>query len=114
MEETITDLAAHGDRTIPIDVTEWGLATDNGRALNSNFGFPVNLTYAEAATLMRQWATRFKTICAGRLRSFMIYQVRDQQRSGASTNREFYFGALQHEDQKKGAYTEAAQGLMKE
>jgi hypothetical protein len=34
--------------------------------------------------------------------------------TGTSTSLEAYFGALQHEDQKKGAYTEAVQALMKE
>jgi hypothetical protein len=114
MEETIAGLNAHHAGSLPIDVTEWGLASDNGRALSDNYGFPVNLTYAEAATLLRQQVARFKAICAGRLRSFILYQVRDQQPTGVSTNREFYFGALQHLDQSKGAYTEAVKALFKE
>lgn len=114
MEETITTLNAHHAGSLPIDITEWGLASDNGRSLSNNYGFPVNLTYAEAATLLRQWVARYKAICAGKLRSFIVYQVRDQQPSGAATNREFYFGALQHFDQAKGAYTEAVKSLLKE
>ncbi|HEX4467089.1 MAG TPA: hypothetical protein VH025_07865 [Solirubrobacteraceae bacterium] len=114
MEETVADLAAHGDRSLPIDVTEWGVATDNGRALEDNFGFPVNMTYAQAGAQLKESVATLRRAAGGRLRSFIVYQVRDQQKTGASTSREAYFGALQHELQKKGAYTEAVQALMKE
>jgi 3-methyladenine DNA glycosylase Mpg len=43
---------------------------------------------------------------------FMLYQVRDQQVTGTSTEPEAYFGALQHQAQPKGAYTTQVQELL--
>ncbi|HWF33650.1 MAG TPA: hypothetical protein VG188_13955 [Solirubrobacteraceae bacterium] len=114
MSRMISDLAQHGDTTLPIDITEWGIASDNGRALSENYGFPVNLTYAKAGTLLSEWAAKYRTQCDGRLRDFVVYQVRDQQKPGASKSREAYFGALEHEDQRKAGYTEAVETLMKQ
>jgi hypothetical protein len=114
MEEMIVDLAKHGDTSLPIDITEWGVTSDNGRTLESNVGYAPNMTYAQAATTLKEAVAGFRRQCAGRLQFFMVYQVRDQQPSGATTNREAYFGALQHEDQKKVPYTEEVQAVMKE
>jgi hypothetical protein len=113
MSRMIADLAQHGDTTLPIDITEWGVASDNGRALSENYGFPVNLTYAKAGNLLGEWAAKYRAQCDGRLRDFVVYQVRDQQKTGASKSREAYFGALEHEDQRKAGYTEAVEALMK-
>ena len=114
MSRMIADLAQHRDTTLPIDITEWGIASDNGRALSENYGFPVNLTYAKAGSLLSEWAAKYRAQCDGRLRDFVVYQVRDQQKTGASKSREAYFGALEHEDQRKAGYTEAVEALMKQ
>jgi hypothetical protein len=114
MSRMISDLAQHGDTTLPIDITEWGVASDNGRSLSENYGFPVNLTYAKAGSLLGEWVAKYRAQCDGRLRDFVVYQVRDQQKSGASKAREGYFGALEHEDQRKAGYTEAVEALMKQ
>jgi hypothetical protein len=114
MSRMIADLAQHGDTTLPIDITEWGIASDNGHALSENYGFPVNLTYVKAGNLLSEWAAKYRAQCDGRLRDFVVYQVRDQQKPGASKSREAYFGALEHEDQRKAGYTEAVEALMKQ
>jgi hypothetical protein len=114
MSEMLSELASHGDTSLPIDITEWGLATDNGRALSNNYGFPVNLTYAQAGALLKESVAKYRAQCDGRLRSFIVYQDRDERASGSSTDREYYFGALQHEDQRKPGYTEAVEAVMKE
>jgi len=114
MARMIADLAQHGDTSLPIDITEWGIASDNGRTLSENYGFPVNLTYAKAGSLLREWVAKYRAQCNGRLRDFIVYQVRDQQKPGASKSREAYFGALEHEDQRKAGYTEAVEALMKQ
>jgi hypothetical protein len=114
MSRMISDLAQHGDTTLPIDITEWGIASDNGRSLSENYGFPVNLTYAKAGNLLSEWAGKYRAQCDGRLRDFIVYQVRDQQKPGASKSREAYFGALEHEDQRKAGYTEAVEALLKQ
>ena len=47
--------ARHADRrqrrpgAIPIDVTEYGISSDNGASLSDNYGWPATLTYAQAA-----------------------------------------------------------------
>ena len=114
MSRMIADLAKHGDASLPIDITEWGIASDNGHALSDNYGFPTNLTYAKAGSLLSEWVAKYRAQCGGRLRDFILYQVRDQQKPGASKSREAYFGALEHEDQRKGGYTEAVEALMKQ
>ena len=43
---------------------------------------------------------------------FVLYQVRDQEPTGATSNNQIYFGALQHELQPKGAYTQAVETTL--
>lgn len=109
----LAQTAAHGaPSNIPIDITEWGLSTDNGVCVNENYGFNPCMTYAQAAEQLKSSIAEIKTLAGSRLRMFMLYQVRDQQVAGASNEREAYFGLLQHEDQPKGAFTTAAQELL--
>jgi hypothetical protein len=105
--------AAHGaPSNIPIDITEWGLSTDNGVCVYENYGLNPCMTYAEAAEALRKGLTELKSLIGSRLRLFLLYQVRDQQPAGASNDREAYFGLLQMEDQPKGAFTTAVQELL--
>ena len=53
-----------------------------------------------------------RQLLGSRLGLFLLYQVRDQAPSGTSTNREAYFGLLQHELQPKGEYTTAAEEVL--
>ncbi|HXB14155.1 MAG TPA: hypothetical protein VNV44_00295 [Solirubrobacteraceae bacterium] len=109
----LAQTAAHGaPSNIPIDITEWGLSTDNGVCVNENYGYNPCMSYAEAAEQLRRSVAEIKSIAGSRLGLFMLYQVRDQQNAGASNDREAYFGLLQHEDQSKGPYTSAAQELL--
>ena len=109
----LTQAAAHGaPSNIPIDITEWGLSTDNGVCVAENYGYNPCMSYTEAAEQLKRSVTEIKTIVGSRLRMFLLYQVRDQQTAGASNEREAFFGLLQHEDQPKGAYTTAAQELL--
>ena len=112
LERMISQLARHGETSKPIDVTEFGIATDNGRTLTDNYGWPRNLTYSQAASLLPEAVGKLHTIAKGRLRSFELYQGRDQAVTATSTNREAYFGALQRNDTAKGPYTTAAQALL--
>ncbi len=105
--------AAHGaPSNIPIDITEWGLSTDNGVCVSENYGLNPCMTYAEAAEQLKKSVAEIKSLVGSRLQLFMLYQVRDQESPGASNNREAYFGLLQHEDQPKGAFTAAVQELL--
>lgn len=109
MERMVSDLARYGDTLTPIDVTEWGVPTDNGPVLSDGTHF----SFLEAAALVPQWTTALRTAALRHpLASFIVYQVRDQQPSGVTTNREAYFGALTHTDGTKGAFTTAIETLL--
>jgi hypothetical protein len=109
----VAQTASHGaPSSIPVDITEWGIATDNGRCLDDNYGFNKCMSYQEAANTLNSNEGGIRSLLAGRLRTFMLYQVRDQATSGATNGRESYFGALQQNLQPKGAYTAAVQALM--
>ena len=113
LEALVKETAAQGaPSTIPIDITEWGLSTDNGDCVTENYGWNTCMTYQEAAEVLTKSANEMRQILNGRLGLFLVYAVRDQQPAGTNNEREAYFGALQHETQPKGAYTEAIKALM--
>lgn len=113
LEALVKTTAAQGaPSTIPIDITEWGLSTDNGDCVYENYGWNTCMTYQEAAEVLNRSVSEMRQTLNGRLGLFLLYDVRDQQAAGASNNREAYFGALQHETGTKGAFTEAVKALM--
>ncbi|HEV7937914.1 MAG TPA: hypothetical protein VGP18_07825 [Solirubrobacteraceae bacterium] len=112
-EALIAETAAQGaPSNIPIDVTEWGLSTDNGQCVTENYGWNACMTYDEAGEVLTRTVSEMRQMLGSRMGLFMLYQVRDKVAPGASNDREEYFGALQHELAPKGAYTTAAQALM--
>jgi len=106
-------LSAVGNRgapaTIPLDITETGVACDEsppgtGRTLNDNYGWANNMTYAQAATTLRDQTTAIRTgingvlpANAARVRHYMLYQAHDNQDSGGGIgnppDKEGFFGA---------------------
>ncbi len=113
LENLIAETAAQGaPSNIPIDITEWGLSSDNGQCLSENYGWNACMTYQEAAEALSKTVSEMRGLLGDRLGMFMLYQIRDQQTPGSTTNREAYFGALQHELQPKGAYTSAVESLL--
>jgi hypothetical protein len=113
IEALVRETAAQGaPSSIPIDITEWGLTTDNGGCLTENYGWNRCMTYSEAAEVLTRTVSEMRQVLGSRMGLFMLYQVRDKDAPGATDEREAYFGALQHELQPKGAYTTAAQALM--
>jgi hypothetical protein len=113
----VRQTAAHGSsRRIPIDVTEYGIATDDGHQLfGPSDGWPVDETYTEAAAALRSAVAGMRSDPAigPRLRLFLIYRVYDLQPPGASGDREHYFGALRHDLAGKGAYTAEVRRLLR-
>jgi hypothetical protein len=111
MERMVADLAAFGDTTTPIAITEWGVSSDEGAALDDN----ASLTSAEAAKITETTIPKL-IAAAGRhpIQSLLVYQVRDQREPGVDNSHEHYFGALAHRDGSKGAYTTAIERLMAE
>jgi hypothetical protein len=113
VQDLISQTAAHGaPSSIPIDITEWGVATDNGNCLNDNYGMNKCMSYTEAGATVTSTVAAMRLKLGGRLNMFMLYQVRDQATSDTSNEREAYFGALQQNLQPKGAYTTAVQSLL--
>jgi hypothetical protein len=113
IEGIISQAKAHGaPSTLPIDITEWGLSSDNTSCVSENFGFSSCMTYTQAAETVRKNVAEIGTLLGSREGLFMLYQVRDQAPPGASNNRENYMGLLQQELLPKGQYTEAAEELL--
>lgn len=113
LEELVSQTAAQGaPSTIPVDVTEWGLTTDNGRCLSENYGWNPCMAYGEAGEVLSRTVGEMRQSLHGRLGQLLLYQIRDQRPSGESTDREYYFGAVQRELQPKGAYTTAVKAFL--
>jgi hypothetical protein len=109
MVRMVANLAAHGDTTIPIDSTEDGVPSDNGVTLNNG----VHMTYQEAGESLARQVTELRAAAKSHpLRSFTVYQVRDQRPHGAGTDHEWYFGALTNSGGAKSAYTTAVEQLL--
>ena len=49
MDQAVRDTAKHGDTTLPFFITEYGISTNNGQCLDSNYNWPTCLTYQQAA-----------------------------------------------------------------
>jgi hypothetical protein len=113
VEALVRETAAQGaPSNIPVDITEWGLSTDNGRCLSENYDWNKCMTYQEAGEALTRTVSEMRQTLGSRMGMFLLYQVRDKVATGTSTEREEYFGALQHELQPKGAYTAAAEALL--
>ncbi|HEY2535904.1 MAG TPA: hypothetical protein VGI24_02865 [Solirubrobacteraceae bacterium] len=109
----LASTAAKGaSATIPIYATEFGISSDNGRCLQENFGFNKCMSYAEAASTLESSISAMRAKYGSRLRDVYLFQARDQQGTGGSTEREGYCGALQSNQATKGAYTTAVQSLL--
>ena len=108
IDRLIAQTAANGaPATIPIDVTEYGLSSANGMALTDNYGWPVNQTYAQAASALDGTIAgmRADPAIGPRLRHFLIYAAHDLRPPGTSNQRESNFGVLHHNLAGKGAYS---------
>lgn len=108
MQRVVANTAKHGDTTLPIFITEYGISSDNGRCLSDNMGWPKCLTYQQAAAdLHGAIADLHRNF--PRLAAMFIYEQRDIKGTGTSNDREGYFGAIQSNGAPKGAYTSEIQ-----
>jgi hypothetical protein len=113
MDKVVSSAKADGaSSAIPLDVTEWGLASDNGRCLDSNYGWNKCMSYSEAATTLGSTVSSMLARYPGRLEAFFLYDAHDLQATGTSTSRENYFGGLQSNGATKGAYTTTVESLL--
>ena len=115
LDRLIAQTAANGaPNTIPIDITEWGISTNNGLALTDNYGWPVNLTFAQAGANLEASvaAMRADPSIGPRLRLFMLYAAYDLNASVGPNSRERFFGALNESLGDKGAYSAEVRELF--
>jgi hypothetical protein len=105
--------AARGaSSAIPIYITEWGVSSDDGRCLSDNYGWDKCMTYAAAASALHSTVADMRALWGARLRAFFVYQGHDQRPSGATSNREHYFGALRSNLSDKGAYSAEVRSFL--
>jgi hypothetical protein len=112
--DTLTErTAAQGaPASIPIYITELGLASDNGPCLNDNYGWNRCMTYAQAARALNSTIASIGARYGTRIHSIFIYQTADHVPPGHGANREDYFGALRWNGSPKGAYTRGVRSLL--
>jgi len=115
VDRLVAQTAARGaPANIPIDITEYGLSTDNGAALSNNYGWPANQTYEQAASALRATVSemRMDPAIGPRLRLFMVYAAHDLSATRTTSERERYFGVLRSNLAEKGAYSAEARRLF--
>ena len=115
LDRLIEQTSANGaSAKIPIDVTEYGVSSDDGAGLTDNYGWPANLTYAQAAAALRSTIAdmRRDPQIGSRLRLFIVYAAHDLRPPRTTNDREAYFGALQHDLAAKGAYSAEVRRLF--
>jgi hypothetical protein len=108
----VAGASAHGGGSVPIFVTEFGIASDNGRCLDDNYGWPKCLTYSEAADSLRGAIAGMRSTYGARLAEVLIFARVDRKPSGTSADREAYFGAVQSQGQDKGPLTATVRELL--
>ena len=112
IDSTVNSTRTAGARDVPIWITEWGLASDNGRCLSDNYGYDKCMTYSEAASTLHNALGGMSNRYSGRLAAFFLYQAHDQYATGTQSGREAYFGAVQSNGTAKGAYTLEAKASL--
>jgi hypothetical protein len=114
LDRLVAHTAANGaPASIPIDITEYGISSNNGLPLSDNYGWPVNQTFAQAAAALDETVRgmRADPTIGPRLRLFMLYQAHDLSAS-LGNNRERFFGALSAVLGDKGAFTAEVRELF--
>ena len=112
MDNMLAAMKSRGAVDKPLYATEWGVSSDNGRCLSDNFGFDKCMTYATAASTLKDVISGMRARYGSRLAQVYLYSTSDLKATGASTDREQYFGALRSDTTAKGAYTNEVVSLM--
>jgi hypothetical protein len=114
LDDLVSQTGARGaPSTLPIFITEVGVATDDGRCLEDNLGWNPCMSYAEAAGVMEQTIAGIHSLYEARVPAIFIYQAFDQAPPGSDSQREHYFGVLAANGARKGSYTAAMSALLR-
>jgi hypothetical protein len=113
LDALVATTAAKGaPSSIPIYVTELGIAVDNGHCLSENYGWNPCMSNAEAATALSGVVSGMRARYGSRLHALYLYQAQDQKPENATNDRENYFGLLQSNGASKGPFTAAVQAVL--
>ena len=77
MDQAVRDTAKHGDTTLPFFITEYGISTNNGQCLDSNYQWPTCLTYQQAADSLHGAIADMHQTYGKRLAALLIFEQRD-------------------------------------
>lgn len=105
--------ARRAPSSIPIYITELGIASDNGPCLSENFGWSNCMTYAEAGNALSSTVSSIRARYGRRIRAIFVYQLADHVPPGQGNEDEDYFGVLQWNGSPKGAYTQTVKSLLR-
>lgn len=111
LDWSIARLAENDAPRLPIAVTEYGIANDEGRCLDKNYGWPLCLTSAQAAVILER-VVRDMRAEYPRITQFILYNNHDLRPPGTDANAENYFGARRSDGSSKGPFTDAAEALL--
>lgn len=115
MSNWVVTMANKGIPTsMPIDITEVGIATNNLRVAmdDSNYGWG-NLTWAQAGTELTNMRNGMRNSAWGpRIRHFMLYQAKERSDASNPGDKEFYFGGLNDDLSEKGTFSTAFRTTM--
>lgn len=113
IDGTLNNAKAQGaPATIPVHVTEFGVSSDNGRCLSDNYGWNKCMTYDQAGSTLTQSIQSMRSRYGSRLQSLYVYHAHDLANSGASSDREAFFGALKLDGSAKGGLTTAVRSFL--
>lgn len=131
IDKVISQTNAVGwSNTVPIDVTEYGISSDDGNTLYGSCssghdgcspqggGQSATETYAQASSDLTAETNGMRSLYSTRLRDFMVYSIHDltthnNKRCNSNTQscREDFFGGTTYTAGDKGGYTAAVRAL---
>ncbi len=110
LSQAVRDTAKHGDSTLPFFITEYGISTNNGTCLDSNYNWPTCLTYQQAADNLRAAIADMHDTYGPRLAALFVFEQRDMANNPGG--REANFGAVKIDGTPKGAFTTTIRDLI--
>jgi hypothetical protein len=110
MDRAVSDLSKHGDTTLPFFLTEYGISTNDGTCLDSNYGWPTCMTYQQASDALKGAIADMRQTWGARVAQIYVFEQRDMANDPGG--REANFGAVKSDGSPKGAFTEGIRWLI--
>jgi hypothetical protein len=114
LDQLVAETKARGAPvSVPIYITELGIASDDERCLDDNFGWNPCMSYAETGVALASTISAIRARYGTRIRAIFVYQALDQRLPRVDSNREHYFGVLKANGASKGALTATFRSLVR-